>query len=90
MRITERFVGKPSDYIHKDKIKEKIEETRSKMHKFESDNANRLYLEHFNNNYYNRQSKKYGVFNTQEVITHCRLQEYVIKMGALQELLKGE
>ena len=24
MRITERFVGKPSDYIHKDKIKEKI------------------------------------------------------------------
>lgn len=72
------------------KIKEKIEETRSKMHEFESDNANRLYLEHFNQNYFNRQSKKYGVFNTQEVITHCRLQEYVIKMGALQELLKGE
>ena len=78
------------NYISKDKIKEKIEETRSKMHKFESDNANRLYLEHFNQNYFNKQSKNYGVFNTQEVITHCRLQEYVTKMGALQELLKGE
>lgn len=84
MRITERFVGKPSDYIHKDKIKENIEEQIKRIDKLLEDMIDKS-IGCINVSYLSKKEKEEAIAKRNSLIVQKATLQQV-----LEELLKGE